>query len=161
MLNGITGNNYSIGYGNNYKSVYKNGINGSDGTNKMNGVGKKECQTCKNREYVDGSNESNVSFKTPGHIDPQVSASVVAAHERQHVDNAVHEGNKEGNKLLSASVSLETSTCPECGRVYVSGGKTRTLMEKSNENTKLNPYNRGEELVKRFLMQGMNVDLSA
>ena len=34
-------------------------------------------------------------------------------------------------------------------------------MEKSNENTKLNPYNRGEELVKRFLMQGMNVDLSA
>lgn len=161
MVNGITGNSYSIGYENNYKSAYQNRINGSDETGRMSKVGKKECQTCKNREYVDGSNESNVSFKTPGHIDPQVSASVVAAHERQHVDNAVREGNKEGNKLLSASVSLKTSTCPECGRVYVSGGKTRTLMEKSNEQTKLNPYNRGEELVKRFLMQGMNVDLLA
>lgn len=28
-------------------------------------VEKGECQTCKNRKYVDGSNENNVSFKTP------------------------------------------------------------------------------------------------
>ena len=29
-----------------------------------------ECQTCKNRKYVDGSNEANVSFKNAAHISP-------------------------------------------------------------------------------------------
>ena len=54
-----------------------------------------ECQTCKNRKYVDGSDEENVSFKTPGHIDPNSAAAVVSAHEGMHVANAVKEGNKE------------------------------------------------------------------
>ncbi len=156
MINGITANNYMSDY--NIRNEIRNL---SDELMKSSQVQKGECQTCKNRRYVDGSDESNVSFKTPGYISPQSSASVVSAHERQHVGNAVNEGNKKGNKLLSVSVSLETSTCPECGKTYVSGGKTRTIMEKSVEETKLNPYNQGEEMVKRFLMQGMNVDLSA
>ena len=28
----------------------------------------KECQTCKNRKYVDGSDEANVSFKSAAHV---------------------------------------------------------------------------------------------
>ena len=47
-----------------------------------------ECQTCKNRKYQDGSNESDVSFKAPGHISPQSSAAAVRAHEQMHVTNA-------------------------------------------------------------------------
>ncbi len=163
MMNGISLNqNISNSYGDIYNLGYAKNAANSDGKEKIGQVSKTECQTCKNRKYVDGSNESNVSFKTPGHIDPSSSAALVSAHERQHVGNAVNEGSKKGNKLLSVNVSLKTSVCPECGRVYVSGGETRTVMKKSlEEETKLNPYNEGEELVKRFLMQGMNVDLAA
>lgn len=89
---------------------------------------KGECQTCKNRKYVDGSDEGNVSFKAPGHISPEASAGMVMAHEQQHVANAVREGNKAGNELLSVSVSLKTAVCPECGRTYVAGGTTRTMI---------------------------------
>ena len=34
-----------------------------------------ECETCENRTYVDGSNENDVSFKSPGHIAPEAAAS--------------------------------------------------------------------------------------
>ena len=51
---------------------------GSDGkpepTKQDKRVGKAECETCKNRKYVDGSNEGDVSFKAPAHIDPNQSA---------------------------------------------------------------------------------------
>jgi hypothetical protein len=33
-----------------------------------------ECATCAGRKYQDGSDEENVSFKTPGHVDPSQSA---------------------------------------------------------------------------------------
>ncbi len=90
------------------------------------------CETCEKRKYVDGSNENDVSFKTPGHIDPAVAASVVSAHEHMHVANAVQEGSKEGAELLYATVQLKTSVCPECGRTYVSGGVTRTAIRHTN-----------------------------
>ncbi len=161
MIGGISANYSASIYGNNYNMGYNNEIsNNFSKTGKSSQVEKTECQTCKNRKYVDGSDEANVSFKTPGHISPQTSASKVYSHEQEHVKNAVGEGNKEGNKLISVSVSLETSVCPECGRTYVSGGETRTLMAKSVEDTATNPYNKGEKLVNRFLMQGMNVDLA-
>lgn len=160
MINSIAPNNNNISYSN-YNIGYGEKNNISQKQGKTSQVEKTECQTCKNRKYVDGSNESNVSFKAPGHINPQNSASVVASHEREHVKNAVNEGNKKGNKLLSVSVSLKTSVCPECGRTYVSGGTTRTLTKKSIDEPKLNPYNQGEEMVKRFLMQGANIDLAA
>ena len=35
-----------------------------------------ECETCKNRKYVDGSNESDVSFKSPTHVSPEASMTV-------------------------------------------------------------------------------------
>ena len=88
--------------------------------------GPKECQTCKNRKYVDGSNDPSVSFQTPTHISPQTALSAVAAHEGEHVRNEQAKAGQEGRKVISQSVSIHTSICPECGRVYVSGGETRT-----------------------------------
>lgn len=58
----------------NLSYLYNYGISDSDTrhvTGKENGIGsvdengkQKECQTCKNRKYVDGSDEANVSFKS-------------------------------------------------------------------------------------------------
>ena len=81
-----------------------------------------ECQTCKSRKYQDGSNESDVSFKAPGHISPQSSAGTVRAHEQQHVSNAYEKAAKGNGKVISATVTLRTGVCPECGTTYVAGG---------------------------------------
>lgn len=97
-------------------------IPGISKQNQNDKVKKGECQTCAKRKYVDGSNEFNVSFKAPGHISPEDSAAKVMAHEQQHVANAIAEGSKPNKELISATVSLHTSVCPECGRTYVSGG---------------------------------------
>lgn len=122
-------------------------------------VEKGECQTCKNRKYVDGSNENDVSFKTPGHIDPGNAASTVMAHEKQHVANAIAEGSKPNKQLVSATVTLHTSVCPECGRVYVSGGTTHTTMRTTKEST--NPYAKLQRDMNRNFLAGMNFDMSA
>ncbi len=62
----------------NLSYLYNYGISDSDTrhvTGKENGIGsvdengkQKECQTCKNRKYVDGSDEANVSFKSAAHV---------------------------------------------------------------------------------------------
>ena len=106
-----------------------------------------ECETCANRTYVDGSNESDVSFKTPGHISPEASAAVVSAHEYEHVRNAMQEDAKPDAELVSVSVSLKTAVCPECGTTYVAGGKTRTLMRHGEE---LNPYEKQQNAYNDF-----------
>lgn len=125
-------------------------------------VQKGECQTCKNRKYVDGSNENDVSFKTPSHIDPNNAASAVMSHERQHVSNAIAEGSKEGKELINASVSLHTSVCPECGRVYVSGGTTHTTIRSTiGSSQKVNPYVRRQADLNYEMAAGANFDLSA
>lgn len=79
-----------------------------------------ECETCKNRKYQDGSNEM-VSFKSAAHISPQASASRVRAHEQEHVTNAYNKAAQNNGKVLSATVSLRTAVCPECGTVYTAG----------------------------------------
>lgn len=50
----------------------------------------KECQTCKNRKYVDGSDEANVSFKSAAHVskkDLKVTDGIKARED--HVDMQV------------------------------------------------------------------------
>ena len=84
-----------------------------------------ECQTCKNRKYKDGSDE-NVSFKAAAHISPEAAASRVRAHEGEHVANAYSKAEQKGGEVISASVRIQTSVCPECGKSYVSGGTTST-----------------------------------
>lgn len=90
-------------------------------------LGAIECQTCKNRTYQDGSNDPGVSFKAPGHIDPASSGAVVMGHEQEHVANEQAKASMEDRRVVSQSVRLFTAVCPECGRVYVSGGETRTV----------------------------------
>lgn len=136
------------------------GTNGTSAAQSGKKVEKGECQTCKNRKYVDGSNESDVSFKTPGHIDPGSSAATVMSHEREHVANAVAEGNKANKELVSATITLHTSVCPECGRVYVSGGTTHTRIKTTGESSS-NPYERLQQNMNRYLLSGMNFDMSA
>lgn len=114
---------------------------------------KGECQTCKERKYIDGSDEGNVSFQAPGHIAPEASANVVMSHEKEHVANARREGNKPGNELVSATVSLKTAICPECGRSYVAGGTTRTLIRYSNSE-----YGNNKKAFDRDALLGANVD---
>ena len=96
-----------------------------------------ECQTCKNRKYQDGSNESNVSFKSAQHIDPASAYSEVSAHEGEHVSNAYNKAREGNGEVVQASVAIHTAICPECGRIYVSGGTTTTQIKYPNES---NPY---------------------
>ena len=116
---------------------------------------KGECQTCKERKYVDGSDEGNVSFKAPGHIAPEASAGVVMSHEKEHVANAKREGNKPGNELISATVSLKTAICPECGRSYVAGGTTRTLIKYGDSD-----YDKNKKAADLDALLGANVDVA-
>lgn len=85
-----------------------------------------ECQTCKERKYQDGSDDPGVSFKTPTNIAPEAAASAVRGHEQEHVSREQSKAQREGREVVSQSVTIHTAICPECGKVYVSGGTTRT-----------------------------------
>ena len=115
-----------------------------------------ECETCKNRKYQDGSNEM-VSFKAAGHIDPNNAAMVVMGHEQEHVSNAYRKAELCGGEVESATVTLHTDICPECGRTYISGGVTRTQIRYYNEG---NPYQKDmkeSDAVNKY--RGANVDM--
>lgn len=92
-----------------------------------------ECETCKNRKYQDGSDEANVSFKAAAHVSPQAAGAAVRAHEGMHVSNAYKKAAMNGGEVIQASVQIHTATCPECGRVYVSGGTTTTQIRYTND----------------------------
>ena len=113
-----------------------------------------ECQTCKKRKYKDGSDEM-VSFKSPRHVSPENAASAVRAHEQEHVSNAYKKAAQKDGKVVSASVSLHTGICPECGRSYVSGGTTHTQIKYRNEE---NPYQQDLKNSDRTKYLGMNLD---
>lgn len=103
-----------------------------------------QCQTCKERKYQDGSNDPGVSFKTPTNIAPEQAASAVRGHEQEHVVREQAKAQRENREIVSQSVTYHTAICPECGKVYISGGTTRTssravedqpTMESENPNT--------------------------
>ena len=84
----------------NLSYLYNYGISDSNTrhvTGKENGIGsvdengkQKDCQTCKNRKYVDGSDEANVSFKSAAHVsqkDLKVTDGIKARED--HVDMQV------------------------------------------------------------------------
>lgn len=83
------------------------------------------CQTCAERKYQDGSDDSGVSFQAPTNVAPEAAASLIRAHEQEHVSR---EGSKAREKGLNATstVAIHTDICPECKKVYVSGGTTTT-----------------------------------
>lgn len=92
-----------------------------------------ECESCQSRTYVDGSNDPSVSFKTPTNISPEASEAAVAAHEGEHVANETAKAQSEGREVVSQSVRTFKAICPECGRMYTSGGVTHTTTQNKSK----------------------------
>ena len=86
-----------------------------------------KCQTCEKRKYQDESDDMGVSFQTPTNIAPEQVAAAVRGHENEHVVREQAKAQRENRKVVSQSVTLHTDICPECGKVYISGGTTRTV----------------------------------
>ena len=107
----------------------------NDSVQKLDNAGKIECQTCKDRKYQDVSDDPGVSFKTPSKITGNAGAAVMS-HEQEHVRNETAKAAREDRKIVSQSVTLQTSICPECGTAYVSGGTTRTVTKSDNVDEK-------------------------
>lgn len=109
------------------------------------------CQTCKNRKYQDGSNDPGVSFKTPTHISPEQSGAAVRAHENEHVNREQAKAEQEGREVVTQSVQIHTSVCPDCGKPYVSGGTTTTTTrEKEKLPSAAEPSGEPGQLIDRY-----------
>ncbi|MGN0317704.1 MAG: hypothetical protein ACI4E1_07170 [Lachnospira sp.] len=113
-----------------------------------------ECETCASRKYQDGSDESNVSFKSASHVSPEASAGAVKSHEAEHVSNAYAKASKADGKVVNASVTLKTAVCPECGRSYVAGGVTNTAIKYNTDNK----YGQNQKSADYSLYAGNNID---
>lgn len=94
-----------------------------------------ECQTCEQRKYQDGSDDMGVSFQTPTRIAPEAAGAMVRKHEQEHVSREQAKAEREDRRVVSQSVTLHTDICPECGKVYISGGTTRTTTASRPEKT--------------------------
>ena len=160
MINNITGYNQNpySSYIGGYASPLETDMDTQNGFKRVGqdeDDRKKECQTCKNRKYQDGSNEANVSFKSAAHVSPQAAGAAVRAHEGEHVSNAFKDAAQNNGKVITASVSIHMSVCPECGRSYISGGETRTQIKYYNES---NPYQQDLKTTDGIKLRGANVD---
>lgn len=142
MVNGINNNN---GLYNDYYSGYGFNSDASpDG----------QCQTCKNRKYQDGSDEM-VSFKSASHISPQAAPAMVRAHEGEHVGNAYKDATMNNGKVVNVSVAIHTAQCPECGRTYVAGGTTTTMIKYNKD-----PYAQNAKNLDKPKVIGQNIDIT-
>lgn len=130
----------SSGLGEGFVAIFPKGFGQEDlfgkikdayGEEALKKMGNVECATCASRTYQDGSNDPGVSFKTPTHISPSQSGAAVMSHEQEHVSREQVKAKQEGGEVISQSVSIFTSTCPECGRGYTSGGLTKTTVRYS------------------------------
>jgi hypothetical protein len=121
-------------------------------TKKINQTGRVECQTCRDRKYQDVSNDPGVSFKTPSKIAPGNTGAAVMSHEQEHVRNETAKAARENRQIVSQSVSIQTSICPECGTSYVSGGTTRTVTKSDNNVEKKDFFitNYNDTIAKNF-----------
>lgn len=171
MVGAIGGGNSCSNYGN-YTGMYGNaeervrqgnqnqektpGVRESkDGSVKEISKDKERCQTCAKRKYQDGSDE-NVSFKSAAHISPEAAGSAVRAHEGEHVSNAYNKAAQKDGKVVSASVSIHTSVCPECGKTYVSGGTTSTRIKYPAD-----PYEQSKKTLGAEEAKGKNINYAA
>lgn len=108
---------------------------GKDGKGNKRNFDSFECETCKNRKYQDGSDGPGVSFKTPSKLSPDKAASAVRSHEQEHVTREQAKAQREDREVVSQSVTYQTAVCPECGKIYVSGGTTKTVTKGQVEQT--------------------------
>ena len=104
-----------------------------------------KCETCEKRKYQDGSDDPGVSFKMATRVSPEMAASAVRGHEQEHVVRERAEAEREGRKVVEQTVTYHTAICPECGRVYVSGGTTRTVTAADNAESLLTEAEEDEE----------------
>ncbi len=98
----------------------------------------KECETCKNRRYQDRSDDPTVSFQSAQSIPTGMAYGIVASHENEHVRNEQTRAKEDGRKVVFQSVSIHTDICPECGKMYISGGTTRTVTKADNSQNQSN-----------------------
>lgn len=119
------------------------GTQESEQTKRVNDTG--QCQTCKERKYQDGSDDPGVSYKTPTRISSDQAAAAVRGHEMEHVNRERAKAVQEDRKVVSQSVTYHSAICPECGKVYVSGGTTRTVTRGKPEPESSNTQPEGFE----------------
>ncbi len=98
------------------------------------------------------------SGKPAAHISPESAGARVRAHEQEHVSNAYSKAAEKDGKVVRASVSIRTAVCPECGRTYVSGGTTNTMIKYPNEK---NPYQKNRKIQDSIGLKGRNIDYVA
>ena len=118
------------------RAAYARGVgaeNSAEAARSIAAASPTQCATCESRTYQDVSDDPSVSFQTPTHISPGQSAAAVASHEAEHVANEQAKADREGYEIVSQTVTLHSSICPECKRVYVSGGTTRTLSRQGGQ----------------------------
>ncbi|MDR1689312.1 MAG: hypothetical protein LBS21_11960 [Clostridiales bacterium] len=115
----------------NVSAAAKNNVdeNNVSGVKKKETQGVDECETCKNRRYQDGSDDPGVSFKSPTRMSPEQASSRVFSHEREHYTREASKAKKEGKEVVSNDIRVFSSVCPECGKTYISGGETRTVVK--------------------------------
>ena len=58
------------------------------------------------------------------HASSVLKPVVTTMRNNEWISNAYKDAAQNNGKVLQASVSIKTAVCPECGRVYVSGGET-------------------------------------
>ena len=85
-----------------------------------------ECITCSTRLYQDDSTDGGVSFQAATHISPEAAPALVRSHEMEHQMRDSMAAELEGCDVVLQYIQLHTSLCPECNRVYVSGGTSTT-----------------------------------
>ncbi len=94
-----------------------------------------ECKTCSERKYKDGSDDGGVSFQSATKLSPAQAGSAVAGHEREHFRREQTEAKNEGKEVVSNRIQIHNAICPECGKMYVSGGTTRTVTKEETETS--------------------------
>jgi len=123
--------------GNNYFPASQNGTVSKVGSADKSAIGdpvNKPCQTWKNRTYKDRSSDPSVSFQTPTHLSPEQAALAVVQHENEHVVHNRQKAERNGEMAFS-TVTVSHSVWPECGRIYVSGGETKTTTVRTDKPT--------------------------
>ena len=98
-----------------------------------------------------------VSFKSAAHISPQASAARVRAHQQERVSNAYKSAAQNNGQVLSATVSIRTAICPECGTTYTAGGTTTTQIRYSDES---DPYQQNKKSADAVALIGKKLDIA-
>ena len=85
------------------------------------------CRTCDARRYQDVSNDSGVSFQSPTYISPEQSFAAIRGHEMEHIRRDRASAEAQGDEVVYQQVSFSVADCPECGKMYKSGGTATTV----------------------------------